>query len=580
METKKLLDYAREICRWHHERWDGEGYPDGIKGEAIPIAAQVVSIAECYDALTSERAYKGAYGHYKAIDMIVKGECGGFNPILMECVREVAEDAKQEIVISTMPEKIEPTASKAIVRKLTDEPVETGKTCILEQLEGERSKKDFFKAITDEILFEYYEDPESLVLSRKAAQMTSLPEISDNPFENSDEINPFAAETKKIVDDLVENLSVEEAYVEREVQLTYQNEKRWYRLYMQIDWGAKASGKPVSIFGKILDINDGYNLLNQIEKEQRESLNNKKNNNELVDLFDHITKDGTLSLSHHQASMLMYYLKGMFSFVRLVDPEICMQLALDAKGRLVERPEQCSDLCNGQRRNEGCISQIVANTRKPVSKLKYINNEIYNVSASYLEVDGRPYVIELGARIDDEILFSSNEKEALLNTVIASNRQLYVDALTGIYNRRYYDDKLRELEGKFTFAMVDVDFFKEGNDTYGHQAGDLALRGVARAIKLSIDREDIVVRYGGDEFFVILKDNNEKDIADKLEAVRCAVESIRIPEYPEMRLTVSIGADCEDGKVHDISRRADLAMYRAKKTKNSVVIFSKESFEA
>ena len=84
-----LVHTAWQICRWHHERWDGNGYPDGLKGEEIPIAAQVVSIVDVYDALTSERCYKKAFDHDTAIKMILDGQCGQFNPILLKCFKEL-----------------------------------------------------------------------------------------------------------------------------------------------------------------------------------------------------------------------------------------------------------------------------------------------------------------------------------------------------------------------------------------------------------------------------------------------------------------------------------------------------------
>ena len=86
-----LLEYAYQIARWHHERWDGKGYPDGLKGDAIPIAAQVVSVADVYDALTSVRVYKDAIPHQEAIQMILDGKCGEFNPLLLDCLLEVQD---------------------------------------------------------------------------------------------------------------------------------------------------------------------------------------------------------------------------------------------------------------------------------------------------------------------------------------------------------------------------------------------------------------------------------------------------------------------------------------------------------
>ena len=89
-KDKPLVHTAWEICRWHHERWDGKGYPDGLKGEEIPISAQVVSIVDVYDALTSERCYKKAFDHDTAIQMILDGQCGQFNPVLLKCLKELS----------------------------------------------------------------------------------------------------------------------------------------------------------------------------------------------------------------------------------------------------------------------------------------------------------------------------------------------------------------------------------------------------------------------------------------------------------------------------------------------------------
>ena len=94
-QNEPLVKVAREICRWHHERWDGRGYPDGLKGDEIPISAQVVSLADVYDALTSERCYKAAFDHETALRMIVNGECGAFNPLLLECLMDGADQIKK-----------------------------------------------------------------------------------------------------------------------------------------------------------------------------------------------------------------------------------------------------------------------------------------------------------------------------------------------------------------------------------------------------------------------------------------------------------------------------------------------------
>jgi putative two-component system response regulator len=92
-----LLQTAYEIARWHHERWDGRGYPDGLKGDDIPISAQLVALADVYDALTSERCYKKAFSHEKAVQMIQNGECGAFNPLLLQCLTDTQDELNEKL---------------------------------------------------------------------------------------------------------------------------------------------------------------------------------------------------------------------------------------------------------------------------------------------------------------------------------------------------------------------------------------------------------------------------------------------------------------------------------------------------
>lgn len=99
---EKLVTTAHDICRWHHERWDGGGYPDGLCADEIPISAQVVALADVYDALTSERVYKPAYSHEKAVDMILGGECGAFNPLLLDCLLESRDEIKDAVNIQSL----------------------------------------------------------------------------------------------------------------------------------------------------------------------------------------------------------------------------------------------------------------------------------------------------------------------------------------------------------------------------------------------------------------------------------------------------------------------------------------------
>ena len=142
-----------------------------------------------------------------------------------------------------------------------------------------------------------------------------------------------------------------------------------------------------------------------------------------------------------------------------------------------------------------------------------------------------------------------------------------------MFNRRYFDDKLRDLNGQFAFAMIDVDNFKKINDTYGHLAGDAALSAVAQTIKKNVRSCDDVIRYGGDEFFLFFRDMQKKNIKKKLEEILKSIGELRINEYPDLRITISIGGAYEEGKLSQILRKADIAMYTAKNTRNSVAMY-------
>ena len=115
-KDEPLLKISSEICRWHHERYDGRGYPDGLKGDEIPIYAQVVSLADVYDALTSERVYKPAYTHEKAVEMILNGECGTFNPMLLDCLKENGDLIQDELKVQSFKD-----FDKEEIVRITDE---------------------------------------------------------------------------------------------------------------------------------------------------------------------------------------------------------------------------------------------------------------------------------------------------------------------------------------------------------------------------------------------------------------------------------------------------------------------------
>ena len=152
--------------------------------------------------------------------------------------------------------------------------------------------------------------------------------------------------------------------------------------------------------------------------------------------------------------------------------------------------------------------------------------------------------------------------------------ELYRDPLTGIYNRRYYEEVVRKSTGPAGIALMDVDDFKICNDTYGHYAGDMALKTVANAIQSCIRKSYLLIRYGGDEFLLVLSGIPSDILQAKLEQIRAAAQMASVPGYSHFRLSLSIGGTIQSlaDPMDSIVRRADRLMYQAKCRKNAVMV--------
>ena len=181
-QGEPLVKVAREICRWHHERYDGRGYPDGLKGDDIPISAQIVALADVYDALTSERCYKKAFSHEKALEMIVNGECGAFNPLLLECFQDVADEIRKELTKGYGRKPVDNGDVRVIADEILHRKELTASERTLRLLEHERAKYRFFASMSNEIQFEYTIDPPMITISDWGAELLGIKEITKDPI--------------------------------------------------------------------------------------------------------------------------------------------------------------------------------------------------------------------------------------------------------------------------------------------------------------------------------------------------------------------------------------------------------------
>lgn len=208
------------------------------------------------------------------------------------------------------------------------------------------------------------------------------------------------------------------------------------------------------------------------------------------------------------------------------------------------------------------------------TKLEYFSPDIVQVSARYMEVDGSPYVLELLQRMHSDTIVEPDDTEALFSALSGYNTKLYHDPLTDMYNRRYYEEIVRGMKGPIGVALMDLDDFKVYNDTYGHHAGDMALKTAATIVRGCIRQTDALVRFGGDEFLLILPGIPEDYFKIKLEQIREKLHDAIVPGYSHMRLSTSIGGliQMPSDSMDAVVRQADRLMYQAKVRKNCVVV--------
>lgn len=278
-------------------------------------------------------------------------------------------------------------------------------------------------------------------------------------------------------------------------------------------------------------------------------------------------------MDKQEAYVLIEGLKVVFDIVRLVDVTTTTQYTLTRDGRLIAEPYECYAVWHKDRRCENCVSAKAFAKKGQLAKYEFIGKDVYYVMSKYVLVDEQPYMLEMVSRVTDETLFAAYGKSEFVNTIEGLNKKLYTDPLTGAYNRRYYNDQLCGLlSAANSFALVDVDRFKQVNDSVGHPAGDLALKAVAGVLLCELRRTDAVIRYGGDEFFLVFHDIPRQALAKKLEAMRERVAGIVVKEYPSLRLSVSIGATCGFDDPDEVLKRADKALYQAKKRRDCVCV--------
>ena len=276
-------------------------------------------------------------------------------------------------------------------------------------------------------------------------------------------------------------------------------------------------------------------------------------------------------MTKHEWEIMLKELQKVFSIVRLLNEEELRTGRIQGSTDMTEGCE-CYALWNKRTRCDNCISRAAFAEKDKKTKLEFIDGDIFQIVSRYIEIEGIPYVVELVNKLDGDILINEDGRDEMLKKLIRYDRELYMDALTGAYNRRYYEDQLKQTEMVAGVAMIDLDDFKLHNDTYGHNAGDLVLETVVNVIRNSIRRTDVLVRFGGDEFLLVMPDILEASFQKKLKQIQNEIHAAEVPGYSQLQVSVSIGGVLSThGTIEDAIHKADQCMYQAKTSKNMVV---------
>ena len=456
-----LLKTAIEICRWHHERWDGGGYPDGLLGEQIPISAQVVALADVYDALTSDRAQR--------------------------------------------------------------------------ELDSLREKLIFFASCCGGVQFEYDTISQSVLVvdwSRPGKQSRTIMDVHD-----PDNMRPLRPADVARLHSALKATTPENNELSISVLLPVAGEQHWHSIRLHTLWSPLSPGSYVGVIGCMTDT----------QKEQ--------DSHAPLCCADKSTANRPLIVEDMQR------LGRIFDVVRLVDPSASAVLELDADGTLHRTGERCAAFWDTDSSCANCISSRAFAEHTTLNKLEFTRNEMYFVISKYVSINGTPCVLEMVSRLNEGRWIDANGSRFLLDRTRGEDMQLFLDPLTGVYARRYFETYRTHLEGMEGVALIDVNSFKHINDTCGHAAGDAALRDIAGAIRSCIRKTDILIRYGGDEFLLLFPRMTEEIFLEKKKQIQQTVRGVRMSEFADIQLSVSVGGVCGVHPITEAIRKADYLMY-------------------
>ena len=547
-KEEPLVKTAYEICRWHHERYDGGGYPDGLKGEEIPVSAQVVALADVYDALTSERCYKDAYSHEKAIEMILAGQCGAFNPLMLECLLDISSSLKKKMGYKSK-ERYEQTDLSDIASRFHDFEMDSSEK-IVQQLEFERMRYNFLAEGSRNIVFTYTISPPLLTFNQAGCKRSGITEPSFSPLQSGVLKDLVEEQSLKRLIRKITQATRETPDVTSNLFLTDGKNPCHYRCKCRVIWTDGAEKGYTGVVGKLTDITDDYMVMENVREEGLKVLE-KDRSAEFSGFYDRFKKCG-FSTDGTEAWLLLQYLQIPYDLVRYVDPITNKVIHIEKDGKMWESETACSDIWNCLEKCSNCISRLSMQTGKRMTKLEVAGEDPYQVVSMYVEIDGKPCCLEMATRIDGEFMPDGYSKDEILSSVRIHKEKVYIDPVTGVYNKRYYVEKLSKMDNAAALLFADIKNFKRINENFGHQAGDDVLRQVAGVLRDVAAGKGDVLRYSGDDFVTVFFKATEEELSEIQKEMCRRVEALRFPELPGVQLKLVTAGTSIPGRVEEM----------------------------
>lgn len=542
-QKKTLVSVAYEICRWHHERYDGKGYPDGLKGEEIPISAQVVALADVYDALTSERCYKKAFSKEKAMEMILDGQCGAFNPLLLECLKDIEDIIEVSLDMDAQMD-VNPSLVTKVTEELLDSRIVEKASYSSWRLEKEQEKHKFFTAGLEEIQFEYDSTIEAVTLSEYGAKLLGLREVIIKPEQGEETF--LGSENIKTLTKALHQTTPVNSEIRMKFLANYPEGQRWCQVIAKSLWSREEEPKYIGVLGRIIDIH---------EKDTIYFDNNKD-----------VTKGTKAELKE-----MVQQLEKVFDSVRLIDVESYEVIPVREK-KSVYKSDKCYNIFGKKETCKNCVSRKATVKKDQCSKIEFIGENIYETIAKYIEIEGHPYVLEMIYKMRDEMISDPLGRNDFIEGIKNYNQKFYRDVLTGVYNRRYYDEYAKNMTQMNALALIDGDNFGIINEKYGHAAGNIVIYHIAKMIENCIRCSDVLIRYEGDKFLLLMENISSQMFEMKLKRIAEATNNMVLEEYPHIRFSVTIGGVHGVLPLEEAFKEAYQLMEQGKKEKNHVVM--------